>query len=114
MNRHDHPTADTIYQDVKVIYPNISLGTVYRNLAFLSETGEILKISTGDGPDRFDGDITPHYHFLCRECGRMLDIRTSDMIDIETLNNVDIPGVVEDYSIQFRGRCSDCLKASLK
>jgi Fur family peroxide stress response transcriptional regulator len=112
MNRYDHPTADTIYQDVKVIYPNISLGTVYRNLALLSETGEILKISTGDGPDRFDGDVTPHYHFLCKECGRLLDIRTSDMIDIETLNNVDIPGVVEDYSIQFRGRCSECLKAS--
>ena len=63
MSRYDHPTADTIYLHVREEFPNISLGTVYRNLSLLTELGEIIKITT-DGPDRFDGNVKPHSHFL--------------------------------------------------
>ena len=66
---HEHPTADTVYAALRKDHPNISLGTVYRNLALLSELGEINKLSTGNGPDRFDGDVHPHYHFVCKKCG---------------------------------------------
>lgn len=58
MTRTDHPTADTVYHQLRKIYPNISLGTVYRNLALLADIGEIQKICTGDGADRFDGQVT--------------------------------------------------------
>ena len=51
--RKDHPTADMLYTDVRKEFPNISLGTVYRNLSLLSELGEIKRLTTGDGPDRF-------------------------------------------------------------
>ena len=67
--RYDHPTAETVYLNIKEEFPNISLGTVYRNLNLLSEIGEIQKISSGVGPDRFDGNPAPHYHFLCKKCG---------------------------------------------
>ena len=63
MNRFDHPTAETIYANIRLEYPNISLGTVYRNLSLLSELGEIQKISTGVGPDRFDGNPAPTITF---------------------------------------------------
>ena len=53
--RYDHPTAETVYLGIKEEFPNISLGTVYRNLSLLSDIGEIQKLSTGIGPDRFDG-----------------------------------------------------------
>ena len=59
MTRTDHPTADTVYHQLRKIYPNISLGTVYRNLALLADIGEIQKICTGDGADRFDGQVRP-------------------------------------------------------
>ena len=52
-NRYDHPTADMIYANMRALYPNISLGTVYRNLSLLVDMGEVLKLSVGDGPDRF-------------------------------------------------------------
>ena len=65
MTTKEHPTADTVYMHVKKEFPNISLGTVYRNLNLLTDIGEAIKISTPDGGDRFDGRIEPHNHFLC-------------------------------------------------
>ena len=69
MTRKDHPTADVVYENMKKIYPNISLGTVYRNLSLLSEIGEIQKLSNFGGADHFDGCVTPHCHFMCTACG---------------------------------------------
>lgn len=70
----EHPTADTVYLHVKKQFPNISLGTVYRNLNLLTDLGEVVKISTPNGGDRFDGHPEPHNHFLCTKCGRLLDL----------------------------------------
>ena len=67
ISRYDHPTAETVYMNIKEEFPNISLGTVYRNLSLLADIGEIQKLSTGIGPDRFDGNPKPHYHFICKE-----------------------------------------------
>ena len=64
ISRYDHPTAETVYMNIKEEFPNISLGTVYRNLSLLADIGEIQKLSTGIGPDRFDGNPKPHYHFM--------------------------------------------------
>ena len=63
-NCHEHPTADTVYAGIKEEFPNISLGTVYRNLSLLVELGEIAKISTGNGPDRFDCNTRPQPLYL--------------------------------------------------
>ena len=65
VTRYDHPTAETVYLNIRKEFPNISLGTVYRNLNLLAEIGEIQKLSSGIGPDRFDGNPAPHYHFIC-------------------------------------------------
>ena len=70
-----HPTAGWIYEKVREEIPNISLGTVYRNLSALSEAGEILSINVGDGYEHFDGDISPHLHLYCRECEKIFDQR---------------------------------------
>ena len=68
-----HPTAAWVYSRVKEVIPNISLGTVYRNLAALSESGEILSLSVGDGFEHFDGNPAPHAHLHCRRCGKIAD-----------------------------------------
>ena len=64
MGRKDHPTADALYTSIREQFPNISLGTVYRNLNLLVELGEIRKLSCGDGTDHFDYDTSPHYHYV--------------------------------------------------
>lgn len=109
MNRYDHPTAETVYMDIKEDFPNISLGTVYRNLSFLSDLGEIQKITTGAGPDRFDGNPKPHCHFQCRQCLSVLDIPFENQEELNTCVSKHFPGIIEGNSIQFYGLCPDCV-----
>ena len=109
-----HPTADEIYMHVKREFPNISLGTVYRNLNLLTDIGEAVKISTPNGGDRFDGRIEPHNHFLCTKCGRLLDLDL-DMHSIEEVNRLaaeNFDGLITSSSTLFYGECSDCIKKS--
>ena len=114
MMTKEHPTADEVYMHVKQEYPNISLGTVYRNLNLLTDIGEAIKISTPDGGDRFDGRTAPHNHFLCKKCGRLLDLEL-DMKSIEEVNRLaaeNFDGMIESSSTLFYGECSDCIKKS--
>ena len=114
MSSREHPTADTVYLHVKKQFPNISLGTVYRNLNLLTDLGEAVKISTPDGGDRFDGRLEPHNHFLCTKCGRLLDLDL-DMKSIEEVNRLAAEGFdgrIESSTTLFYGECSDCIKKS--
>lgn len=107
--RYDHPTAEMVYLDIKTEFPNISLGTVYRNLSLLSELGEIQKIATKDGPDRFDGNPKPHYHFYCRNCQRVLDIPMEEQTAINQAASHAFPGIIEGSITQFYGLCPKCM-----
>ncbi|OLA90802.1 MAG: transcriptional repressor [Roseburia sp. 40_7] len=109
-SRHDHPTAETVYLNVKQDFPNISLGTVYRNLSLLTELGEIQKISTGIGPDRFDGNPAPHYHFFCRKCGCVMDLDMEGIDHINILAGSQFDGEIEGNITYFYGKCANCLK----
>lgn len=108
-DRCDHPTAEIIYENIRKEYPNISLGTVYRNLSLLAELGEIKKISTDSGPDRFDGNIRPHYHFFCRNCGGVFDINMESINHINTIADASFHGSVEGHITHFYGLCAECL-----
>lgn len=114
MTRKDHPTADTIYMNIKKQFPNISLGTVYRNLALLSERGDILKLSYDNGADRYDASVEPHYHFICKECGEVIDIEMEsfDQKVIEKANQY-FPGKITESVTYFRGTCEKCLRKIL-
>ena len=109
MGRYDHPTAEMVYMDIKEDFPNISLGTVYRNLSLLSELGEIQKISTGAGPDRFDGNINSHCHFQCKKCYNVLDLPFDYPEELNALAAKNFPGIIEGNTIQFYGLCPDCM-----
>ncbi len=108
--RTDHPTAEMVYQGVREELPNISLATVYRNLTLLAEMGEINKISTGDGPDRFDAVTTPHNHFQCSRCGSVLDLQMEDISYIDDVAGKSFPGEITGHSVIFRGLCPACMK----
>lgn len=110
MTRTDHPTADTVYENMKSIYPNISLGTVYRNLSLLSDLGEIKKLSSFGGADRFDGRVEPHCHFMCKDCGCVIDLETDDMQSIIQNAEEHFNGKITDCSARFFGICEDCMR----
>ena len=109
MNRHDHPTADAVYASIREEFPNISLGTVYRNLNLLVELGKARKLTLGDGKDHFDGDTSPHYHFLCRCCGGIQDLPSLWGKDLEEKMVPHVLGQIDSHSIDFYGTCSSCM-----
>lgn len=110
MTRNDHPSADIVYHYIRKVYPNISLGTVYRNLSLLADIGEIQKISTGDGADRFDGQTNPHYHVVCTHCHRVMDLPMEFQSDIEQKAAKYFDGEIKSHVTNFYGVCSECLK----
>ena len=101
MARHDHPTADAIYASIREEFPNISLGTVYRNLNLLVELGEIRKLRCGDGADHFDADMRPHYHFMCRECGCIEDLPMEISQEVNEQAQRYVKGKVETHITYF-------------
>jgi Fe2+ or Zn2+ uptake regulation protein len=106
-----HPTAEAVHEMIAKDCPEIGIATVYRNLNRLSESGIIRRISVNNSPDRFDGDLTPHYHLCCDECGRFDDF--FDDRSQDTLRKF-----VEDESgfslsrqeTVFYGLCPNCKK----
>ena len=110
MARHDHPTADAIYASIREEFPNISLGTVYRNLNLLVELGESQKLRCGDGADHFDADTRPHYHFMCRECGCIEDLPMEISQEINDLAQEHVHGKIDSHITYFYGVCENCMK----
>ena len=105
---NSHPTADSIYDEVRKVIPNISKGTVYRNLKLLTRDGEILGLGGGETVGRFDGNTRDHYHFRCERCNRVLDL--DEPVD-KTMNErlAQRLGVtVSRHSLEFYGLCQDC------
>ncbi len=109
----NHPTADTIYHHIREEYPDISLGTVYRNLTLLWESGQIKKICVPNAADRFDRTIAPHYHILCTQCGSFSDVETPYIDELDNKIEKDTGYQVEEHDIIFTGICPDCQKSKV-
>ena len=112
MTRKDHPTADIVYMNVRKEFPNISLGTVYRNLTLLSDMGELLRLRVGDGVDHFDATTTPHYHFICKECGAVTDLEIPTIHSINTAASENFKGQIDGHVTYFYGKCEHCFKTN--
>ena len=108
-SRKDHPTADVVYAGVRQSFPNISLGTVYRNLTLLADMGEIARLRVGDGVDHFDYNISPHYHFICSECGCVTDLELPFTQDLTEAGREEFAGEIVGQITYFCGRCGDCI-----
>ena len=111
--RKDHPTADVVYTNVRKSFPNISLGTVYRNLTLLADIGEITRLGVGDGADRFDFDTSPHYHFVCSDCGRVSDFDFPFMERMTQAARESFKGEIDGHITYFYGRCENCSKQQM-
>lgn len=104
-NRCDHPTADMIYASCREVEPNISLGTVYRNLKNLAEEKKILTLETEDKKIHYDGDTSRHSHFICTRCGKIIDLFKPAVVP-EELKELGLK--VTDEKCVYYGLCNDC------
>lgn len=107
----EHPSAEWVYNQLKPVYPDLSLGTVYRNLNQLAEEGEVRCVAVVQGKERYDACTEPHTHIVCTRCGRVQDVEGA-ALPPELIDRVQVlSGFKVSYSnLQFAGICEDCGK----
>ena len=114
-NTDEHPSAESIYRQLKPVYPDLSMGTVYRNLKEMKEEGLIASVAVVKDRERFDGCTDQHTHVICSECGKIIDLEgltlPADMLSqAEKESRISI-----SYTkLQFIGVCDACKKAHEK
>ena len=103
-----HPTADWIYSEVRKTIPNISKGTVYRNLKILKDTGEISELNLERTVSRYEDKKEGHYHFRCERCGKIFDLDepVNHALDDKIAEKTGF--TVTYHQLEFRGLCKDC------
>ncbi len=104
-----HPTAEWVHAQIRNEYPDISLGTVYRNLSLFKKQGLITSVATVNGIERFDANTEPHVHFVCTGCDAVLDM---EQIPVPAQLGADMEKStgcrIESCQLTFTGLCSDC------
>jgi len=104
-----HPSAEDVYESVRREIPNISLGTVYRNLSRLADSGKISTLELPDEVTRYDGNTSDHLHGICQECGRVVDVELSVHQNLHDYLSGISNFHVSRYSLTLHGLCRDCL-----
>lgn len=108
-NTDTHPSAEWIYNQVKTIHPDLSLGTVYRNLTLFEENGDITTVGNVNGQKRYDATTKPHTHFICECCGCVRDIKVEQASkDLYYQINEDYGFETAHHSLTFFGKCEEC------
>ena len=103
-----HPTANEMYRLVQQRLPDISLGTVYRNLDLLSRTGIITRLRLAGRETRFDGKVEQHYHVRCTKCGRIGDVFSTDSRATDEVLPEAVGWRILGKRAEFIGVCPDC------
>ncbi len=104
-----HPSADWIHAQLKTQIPDLSLGTVYRNLAYFKDQGVIISLGAVNGVERFDGNTAPHVHFICRHCGDVLDLPGIAVPqELAQAAGLESGGTVQGCHLSFTGLCAQC------
>lgn len=104
-----HPTAEWVYAQLKPEIPDLSLGTVYRNLTIFKQDGEIISVGTVAGLERFDGNTAPHAHFVCTKCTGVYDV-PQEMLPVDFLRSAEAltRGEITSYQLSYYGICPKC------
>ena len=106
----DHPSAEMVFANLKPEIPDLSLGTVYRNLSMFRQQGIITSIGTVNGVERFDGNVHPHVHFVCTDCGAVMDLHSMPVPEKMTRTAEELTGGRVDLcQLTFTGLCSACI-----
>jgi Fur family peroxide stress response transcriptional regulator len=106
----DHPTADTLYQRLRMRLPTISLDTVYRTLATLAEHGLVNRVDTAQSLARFEAPRMRHHHLICRSCGEIMDFVWSRIDEVPLPDDILSWGKIDHKNVVVYGVCNRCLK----
>ena len=108
LNTTSHPSARWIHEQLKPDYPDLSLGTVYRNISLFKNEGKVSVVCNVNGEERIDGNTSPHTHFVCNSCGRVIDVADDGSKSSESLALLNKGFTIESKLVIYYGKCSDC------
>ena len=104
-----HPSAETVYAALKPQIPDLSLGTVYRNISLFKQQGLIVSLGSVNGVERYDGNLDPHVHFVCTGCGAVSDLRGMQVPqELTAAAAQEANAAVDHCHLTFHGRCREC------
>jgi Fur family peroxide stress response transcriptional regulator len=103
-----HPGAQWVYDQLKSSIPDLSLATVYRNIALFQKEGAVLSVGVIDGEERFDAHVTPHPHFICACCGSIIDFPCQDMELLKAVTDNREGFRIDHRKTVFTGLCAGC------
>jgi len=106
----DHPTAEEIYAQLRATMPTISLDTIYRNLHTLQTHGLINRVATGQSQARFEANLTPHHHLICKICQKITDISWQEFDKLVPPPNFTEWGDIKEKQVTLSGTCRNCLE----
>lgn len=110
-----HPSAEMVFNQLKPEYPDLSLGTVYRNLSMFKQKGDIISLGAVNGVERFDGNTCPHVHFVCTGCEAVIDlpqIKVPDELNQKVTGQTG--GHIDVCQLTFMGQCKSCISNKRK
>ena len=111
----EHPSAEMVFTDLKQEIPDLSMGTVYRNLNLFKQQGLAVSVATVKGVERFDGNPDPHVHFICTDCDAVMDLMQMQVPEeLCRTAAAQIGGAVEQCQLSFTGQCRTCLDKRMK
>ena len=107
-----HPNAEMIYHTVRDRYPTISFNTIYKNLETFEEMGIVVKVNPLYNEARWDADVRPHHHLICRQCKTIVDVHDRKLDQLATPEESETGFQIENWTIQFTGLCAGCRMAA--
>lgn len=104
-NHGSHPSADTIFSKIRQEYPSMSRTTVYNSLHALASAGLVRELEIESGNKRYDlAPQPPHSHFICRNCGKVIDIELPEGINTGNIHGLQIDSI----DVYYKGLCGEC------
>ncbi|UPT75989.1 MAG: transcriptional repressor [Elusimicrobiota bacterium] len=110
--RHDHPSAESLYESLRKAYPSLSLATVYKTLQTLHTLGMVSRVDSPTAQARYDAIVATHHHAVCTACGKIEDVFDPSL---DRLSAPKTAGFVPaGHSVHFHGLCAKCAKTTDK
>ena len=104
----EHPSADTIYSDLRGTVPSLSKGTVYNNLKHFEAQGMVIRVANVKGIERYDANTEDHVHFVCEKCGRVIDLMDADIETAKMACSTAEGAKIKHIQIVLHGTCEAC------
>ena len=108
LNTNTHPSARWVYEQLKPDFPDLSLGTVYRNITLFKNEGMVISVCNVNGEERIDADTSPHSHFVCNCCGKVFDVKENSSLTAESISLANSGFEIESRLILYHGKCPEC------